>query len=47
MIVAQRWGFMHYGRFAAQYRQRFGCLPGETLRGVSTNLKGRRAARGV
>jgi AraC-like DNA-binding protein len=30
--VAQRWGFAHYGRFAAQYRQRFGCSPAETLR---------------
>jgi AraC-like DNA-binding protein len=34
MTVAQRWGFVHYGRFAAQYRQRFGCSPAETLRGT-------------
>jgi AraC-like DNA-binding protein len=48
MIVAQRWGFMHYGRFAAQYRQRFGCLPGETLRGVSRKVtRQSRAARGA
>jgi AraC-like DNA-binding protein len=32
MIVAQRWGFVHYGRFAAQYRQAFGCSPAEMLR---------------
>jgi AraC-like DNA-binding protein len=30
--VAARWGFAHQGRFAAQYRQRFGVQPGETLR---------------
>jgi transcriptional regulator GlxA family with amidase domain len=32
MAVAQRWGFGHYGRFAAQYRSCFGCSPSETLR---------------
>ena len=31
-FVAQNWGFDHYGRFAAEYRQRFGCSPSETLR---------------
>jgi AraC-like DNA-binding protein len=36
MAVAQRWGFTHYGRFAAQYRQRFGCSPSQTLRGLRT-----------
>jgi AraC-like DNA-binding protein len=30
--VAARWGFAHQGRFAAQYRQRYGVQPGETLR---------------
>jgi AraC-like DNA-binding protein len=31
--VAGRWGFTHYGRFTAQYRQRFGCSPRQTLDG--------------
>ncbi|MGA4838694.1 AraC family transcriptional regulator [Streptomyces sp. G45] len=31
--VAHRWGFAHLGRFAEQYRARFGELPSETLRG--------------
>ena len=31
-FVAQNCGFDHYGRFAAEYRQRFGCSPSETLR---------------
>ncbi|YCK38357.1 AraC family transcriptional regulator [Actinomadura sp. ATCC 39365] len=30
--VAARWGFLHQGRFAAQYRERFGQPPSETLR---------------
>ncbi|GAA2212205.1 AraC family transcriptional regulator [Nonomuraea monospora] len=30
--VAARWGFLHQGRFAAQYRDRYGCSPSETLR---------------
>lgn len=30
--VATRWGFFHFGRFAAAYRERFGELPRETLR---------------
>ena len=29
--IAHRWGFGNAGRFAAQYRQRFGELPGDTL----------------
>jgi AraC-like DNA-binding protein len=33
--VAGRWGFVHLGRFAQQYRQLFGEAPSETLR--STN----------
>ncbi|MEV8019935.1 AraC family transcriptional regulator [Streptomyces sp. NPDC086554] len=31
--VAHRWGFSHLGRFAEQYRARFGELPSQTLRG--------------
>ncbi|MFB9553953.1 AraC family transcriptional regulator [Streptomyces roseoviridis] len=31
--VAWRWGFTHPGRFAAQYRARFGVAPSRTLRG--------------
>ena len=30
--VASRWGFVHLGRFAQQYRQLFGEAPSETLR---------------
>jgi transcriptional regulator GlxA family with amidase domain len=30
--VAGRWGFVHLGRFADQYRQQFGESPSETLR---------------
>jgi AraC-like DNA-binding protein len=30
--VATRWGFFHLGRFAADYRARFGLLPSQTLR---------------
>jgi AraC-like DNA-binding protein len=30
--VARKWGFGHYGRFAADYRRRFGHKPSETLR---------------
>jgi AraC-like DNA-binding protein len=31
-IVAGRWGFVHLGRFASQYRRLFGETPSETLR---------------
>jgi AraC-like DNA-binding protein len=31
--IAGRWGFLHLGRFASQYRQLFGETPSETLRG--------------
>lgn len=30
--IATRWGFMHLGRFAEQYRRKFGVLPSETVR---------------
>ena len=30
--VATRWGFFHFGRFAEQYRLRFGVLPSTTAR---------------
>jgi AraC-like DNA-binding protein len=30
--VAMRWGFFHLGRFAHQYRERFGVLPSQTVR---------------
>ena len=31
--VAARWGFTHLGRFAIEYRRRFGVYPSQTLRG--------------
>jgi AraC-like DNA-binding protein len=30
--VAARWGFIHAGRFAVEYRRVYGCSPSETLR---------------
>lgn len=30
--VALTYGFLHMGRFSAQYRSLFGCLPSETLK---------------
>ncbi|MFJ9392991.1 AraC family transcriptional regulator [Nocardioides sp. NPDC101246] len=30
-VVAARWGFFHLGRFAGEYRSRFGELPSQTL----------------
>jgi AraC-like DNA-binding protein len=30
--IAHRWGFGHYGRFASEYRRRYGRTPSETLR---------------
>jgi transcriptional regulator GlxA family with amidase domain len=41
--VASRWGFLHFGRFAAQYSQLFGESPSATLRG---QLAGRQSANG-
>lgn len=35
--IAVRWGFFHLGRFAQQYRERFGVLPSETVRRVMRN----------
>lgn len=32
--IAQRWGFTHAGRFANEYRDRFGESPSRTLRGA-------------
>ncbi|MEU3528729.1 AraC family transcriptional regulator [Streptomyces sp. NPDC038707] len=32
--IAARWGFYHPSRFARQYRERFGVLPSETVRGT-------------
>ena len=40
--VAGRWGFVHLGRFAEQYRQRFGESPSETLRGPVGGAAARR-----
>jgi AraC-like DNA-binding protein len=37
-MVAGRWGFMHLGRFASQYRQLFGETPSETLRAPVSGL---------
>ena len=34
--IAGRWGFFHPGRFAAQYRDRFGERPSDTVRHVAT-----------
>lgn len=31
--VAAKWGFTHLGRFAIEYRRRFGASPSQTLRG--------------
>jgi len=31
-VVSRKWGFGHYGRFAADYARRFGRKPSETLR---------------
>jgi AraC-like DNA-binding protein len=30
--IAARWGFTHLGRFAIDYRRRFGSYPSQTLR---------------
>jgi AraC-like DNA-binding protein len=33
-VIATRWGFYHLGRFAADYRKRFGRSPSEALNGA-------------
>lgn len=37
--VASRWGFLHFGRFAQQYYQKFGESPSTTLRGHSVHAR--------
>jgi AraC-like DNA-binding protein len=37
--IAMRWGFYHQGRFAQQYRERFGVLPSETVRGQASRSR--------
>lgn len=32
--IGRRWGFVHLGRFAAEYRERFGKAPSGTLKGL-------------
>ncbi|MFO1192681.1 MAG: helix-turn-helix domain-containing protein [Rhodoferax sp.] len=32
--IALQHGFIHMGRFAAYYKQRFGCSPSASLRGA-------------
>ena len=32
--IAHRWGFRHSGRFARQYRLKFGVYPEDTLKGA-------------
>ena len=34
--IAQKWGFLHYGRFAAEYRLAYGHAPSESLRSKPT-----------
>jgi AraC-like DNA-binding protein len=33
--IARDWGFLHYGRFAAEYRQTYGSTPSETLKSLA------------
>ena len=40
--IARRWGFQYHGRFAADYREKFGQTPSETLR-TSSPLPSRSA----
>jgi len=37
--IASRWGFLHFGRFAADYQRTFGEKPHETLRGSKLKRK--------
>jgi AraC-like DNA-binding protein len=43
--TAGRWGFFHLGRFGVHYRERFGELPSETVRRISSrsSIKPRRS----
>ena len=34
--IAHEWGFLHYGRFAAEYRLLYGRPPAESLRSKPT-----------
>jgi transcriptional regulator GlxA family with amidase domain len=38
--VALRWGFVEFGRFSVQYRQRYGEVPSETLRRTRGEVNG-------
>ncbi|OIV35479.1 hypothetical protein BIV57_21350 [Mangrovactinospora gilvigrisea] len=38
--IAARWGFVHFGRFSALYRERFGEAPSETLRAFGLGFEG-------
>jgi AraC-like DNA-binding protein len=38
--IAHRWGFRHSGRFARQYRQKFGFYPEDTLKGAYQTAAG-------
>jgi AraC-like DNA-binding protein len=43
--VARRWGFIHGGRFASQYRELFGQNPSQTLQTPLAPTAGRRGTR--
>jgi AraC-like DNA-binding protein len=45
--VALNYGFIHLGRFAAQYRKRFGCSPSDTLRPRGLSLSSPTTARAL
>ena len=44
--VALRWGFLHFGWFAHDYRERFGETPSATLRRAAHSFATRRGTRG-
>jgi AraC-like DNA-binding protein len=44
-MVAGRWGFLHLGRFAGQYRRLFGETPSETLRAWRSQPSSRAAGQ--